>query len=30
MDGHVGVLQNNVRGYAYDQTINFKNNLKRN
>ena len=30
MDGHVGTLQNNVRGYAYDQTINFKNNLKRN
>ncbi|MBR1952724.1 MAG: DUF1559 domain-containing protein, partial [Lentisphaeria bacterium] len=30
MDGHVGVLQNNVRGYAYDQTINFKNYLKRN
>ena len=30
LDGHVGTMQNNVRGDAYDQTINFKNNLKKN
>ena len=30
LDGHVGELQNNERGNVYDQTVNFKNNLKKN
>ena len=30
LDGHVGTVQNNERGNAYDQTLNLKNNLKKN
>ena len=30
LDGHVSGIQNNVKGDAFDQTINFKSNLKKN
>ena len=30
LDGHVGILQNNVRGDVYDQTVNFSTQLKKN
>ena len=30
LDGHVGGFQNNVKGDVYDQTVNFKDNLKKN